>query len=167
MLHRSLHRRSLPATPSTAFPLAQSDPIQSRVFPPVQESVSNAERFALAAAKPDDVTATFCRICVRKEAILKGECCGIDGSLRSFSVATRISFGRRGWIRLYWWIRSLVVDDVLIGAFCSHTAGYVILRNCSSNRFSSERSQPRYYPIGMTVLLFFWKHRAISLFRAC
>jgi hypothetical protein len=50
----------------------------------------------LAAAKPDDVTATFCRICVRKEAILKGECCGIDGSLRSFSVATRISFGRSG-----------------------------------------------------------------------
>jgi hypothetical protein len=102
-----------------------------------------------------------------QQCTLKGECCGIDGSLRSFSVATRISFGRSGWIRLYWWIRSLVVDDVLIGAFCSHTAGYVILRNCSSNRFSSERSQPRYYPIGMTVLLFFWKHRAISLFRAC
>jgi hypothetical protein len=167
MLHRSLHRRSLPATPSTAFPLAQSDPIQSRVFPPAQGAFRMLSVSHLAAAKPDDVTATFCRICVRKEAILKGECCGIDGSLRSFSVATRISFGRSGWIRLYWWIRSLVVDDVLIGAFCSHTAGYVILRNCSSNRFSSERSQPRYYPIGMTVLLFFWKHRAISLFRAC
>jgi 4'-phosphopantetheinyl transferase len=50
---------------------------------------SAAERAALAAAKPDEVIPTFYRIWVRKEAVLKGEGCGIAGALRSFSVACR------------------------------------------------------------------------------
>jgi 4'-phosphopantetheinyl transferase len=50
---------------------------------------SRAECAALSAAKPDELIVTFYRIWVRKEAVLKGEGCGLSGSLRSFSVACR------------------------------------------------------------------------------
>jgi 4'-phosphopantetheinyl transferase len=44
---------------------------------------------ALASVKPEDSAATFYRIWVRKEAILKAEGCGIGGALQSFSVGVR------------------------------------------------------------------------------
>jgi 4'-phosphopantetheinyl transferase len=50
---------------------------------------SDAERTVLGAAAPDQIAATFYRIWVRKEAVLKAEGCGIAGRLQSFSVARR------------------------------------------------------------------------------
>src|SRR5271165_6012747 len=50
---------------------------------------SDSECAALAAAAPDQLPATFYRIWVRKEAVLKAEGCGICGRLQSFSVARR------------------------------------------------------------------------------
>jgi len=52
---------------------------------------SEDECSALAAADPSSTALTFCRIWVRKEAILKAEGCGFSGNLRSFSVAIRKS----------------------------------------------------------------------------
>jgi 4'-phosphopantetheinyl transferase len=48
---------------------------------------SDPERAALSTAARDQVPATFYRIWVRKEAVLKAEGCGIGGRLKSFSVA--------------------------------------------------------------------------------
>lgn len=48
---------------------------------------SDAERAVFSGAAPDEILATFYRIWVRKEAVLKGEGCGIGGRLQSFSVA--------------------------------------------------------------------------------
>jgi 4'-phosphopantetheinyl transferase len=50
---------------------------------------SDAERVALCAAKQDEVAATFYRIWVRKEAVLKAEGCGIGGLSPSLSVIHR------------------------------------------------------------------------------
>jgi 4'-phosphopantetheinyl transferase len=54
-----------------------------------QAAFSDAECATLSSACPDEVPATFYRIWVRKEAVLKGEGCGFGGSVRSFSVARR------------------------------------------------------------------------------
>jgi 4'-phosphopantetheinyl transferase len=58
---------------------------------------SDAERVALCGARPDEVAGTFYRIWVRKEAVLKGEGCGIGGSLPSFSVV-RQDASRTEWL---------------------------------------------------------------------
>lgn len=53
---------------------------------------SQPERSVISAAQAGEVIATFYRIWVRKEAVLKAEGCGIGGASRSFSVVRR----RRG-----------------------------------------------------------------------
>jgi phosphopantetheinyl transferase len=50
---------------------------------------SRVERAVLSAAEPNEALITFYRIWVRKEAVLKGEACGLGGCLQSFSVARR------------------------------------------------------------------------------
>jgi len=55
---------------------------------------SRAKRAVLSAVvDPHEVTETFYRIWVRKEAVPKGEGCGLRGSPRSFSVARRRGSG--------------------------------------------------------------------------
>jgi 4'-phosphopantetheinyl transferase len=60
-----------------------------------RSAFSSDECAALASVKPEDSATTFCRIWVRKEAILKAEGCGISGALQYFSVAFRSSHGVR------------------------------------------------------------------------
>jgi phosphopantetheinyl transferase len=58
---------------------------------------SDTECAVLSAACPGELRATFYRIWVRKEAVLKGEGCGFAGELRSFSVVRRHT-GRTEWL---------------------------------------------------------------------
>jgi 4'-phosphopantetheinyl transferase len=74
------------------------EPSEITLFQDVSSvAFSDMEQSVLSAAKPDEAAATFFRIWVRKEAVLKAEGCGITGSLHSFSVVLRHS-GRTEWL---------------------------------------------------------------------
>ena len=60
-------------------------------------ALSRVERAVLSAAEPNEAFITFYRIWVRNEAVLKGEGCGLGGSLQSFSVARR-QVARMEWL---------------------------------------------------------------------
>lgn len=64
------------------YSLALANDVSSSAF-------SRIERAALSAATPNELANTFYRIWVRKEAMLKGEGCGLGGLLKSFSVVRR------------------------------------------------------------------------------
>ena len=66
---------------------------------------SEAERAALSAAVQDQLAATFYRIWVRKEAVIKAEGCGIGGPLQSFSVARKHA-GQLKWIDIVYFTAS-------------------------------------------------------------
>jgi len=49
----------------------------------------------LSSVTAEETAATFYRVWVRKEAVLKAEGCGVGGPLKSFSVAVRTPLGTR------------------------------------------------------------------------
>src|SRR5204862_5816211 len=49
----------------------------------------------LSSVTAEETAATFYRVWVRKEAVLKAEGCGVGGPLKSFSVALRTFLGIR------------------------------------------------------------------------
>ena len=65
-------------------------------FTEIANSAFSADECAvLSSVKPEETAATFYRVWVRKEAVLKAEGCGVSGPLKSFSVAVRTPLGIR------------------------------------------------------------------------
>lgn len=69
-------------------------PVRQTPFSELARTVFSPEECrVLASVKPSETEATFYRIWVRKEAVLKAEGCGVGGPMQAFSVATVTATG--------------------------------------------------------------------------
>ena len=72
------------------------EPYRRVSFTEIASSAFSADECAvLSSVTAEETAATFYRVWVRKEAVLKAEGCGVGGPLKSFSVAVRTPLGTR------------------------------------------------------------------------
>ena len=72
------------------------EPYRRISFTEIASSAFSTDECAvLSSVTAEESAATFYRIWVRKEAVLKAEGCGVGGPLKSFSVAVRTPLGTR------------------------------------------------------------------------
>jgi 4'-phosphopantetheinyl transferase len=72
------------------------EPYRPVSFAEIASSAFSADECAvLSSVRAEETAATFYRVWVRKEAVLKAEGCGVGGPLKSFSVAVRTPLGTR------------------------------------------------------------------------
>jgi 4'-phosphopantetheinyl transferase len=72
------------------------EPYRRVSFTEIASSAFSADECAvLSSVTAEETAATFYRVWVRKEALLKAEGCGVGGPLKSFSVAVRTPLGTR------------------------------------------------------------------------